>query len=868
MVQLKAGLVGAAASILCAFLLLSTAYARADDRAPQPFDIGPQSLATALGEFARQSREEILFAPDVVAQKESGGVRGTMPPLAALKILLKDSGLPFSSTPNGAILVGTAGGAAPSVVTTQQTPADSQKEGKKSSSDGFRAAQVDQGTNSQSSTVGSSTSASQDNSKKVQIEEIVVTAQKREERLQEVPVPVTSISADSLISSDQVRLQDYYTRIPGLSVTAGEGGSFGGLPKLTIRGITTGGFSNPTVGIIVDDVPFGSSTNSGGGLPAPDIDPSDLARVEVLRGPQGTLYGASSMGGLLKFVTVDPSTDGVSGRVQAGTSSVYNGAELGYNFRGAVNVPLGDTFAIRASAFTRQDPGYVDDPGLHSDGVNEGRTDGGRLSALWKPSSIFSIKLSALIQDAKADGSSFVDILPGLGDLQQSAVRDSGRYDRKTQAYSATINSTLGGIDVTAVSGYNISKLVDAYDFSAALGSIAQNGVPGTGFNGFGVPGVYFLETTKTNKFSQEIRLSAPIGERFEWLLGAFYTHEKSSDAWDLLAAVPATGVAVGSVGHFNAPTTLTEYAVFTDLTYHFTDRFDIQVGGRESQDKQTYTSSTDLVFLPASVVPEVDAKANAFTYLVTPRFRVSTDLMIYARLASGYRAGGPNLNPLSLAVVAPTYAPDKTQNYEIGVKGDVLDRTLSFDASIYYIDWKDIQIQVYAPGTTSAYTTNGSRAKSQGVELSAESKPLTGLTIAAWVAWNDAALTEPFPLGPVYGVSGDRLPYSSRVSGNLSADQEFALAKSITGFVGASVSFVGDREGVFTGSPQRQNFPSYAQTDLRAGLRYDSWTANFFVNNVSDKRAATSGGVGAIFPFAYVYIQPRTVGLSVAKAF
>jgi outer membrane receptor protein involved in Fe transport len=164
-------------------------------------------------------------------------------------------------------------------------------------------------------------------------------------------------------------------------------------------------------------------------LTAPDIDPSELAQVEVLRGPQGTLYGASSIGGLLKYVTVDPSTDALSGRIQAGTSSVRNGAELGYSFRGSVNIPLSDTLALRASGFTRRDPGYIDDPMLNAEGVNKVTTQGGRLSALWRPSHEFSWKASALYQDSKASGSPYVDVQPGLGNLQQSDVRGTGDVD-------------------------------------------------------------------------------------------------------------------------------------------------------------------------------------------------------------------------------------------------------------------------------------------------------------------------------------------------------------------------------------------------------------------------------------------------------
>jgi outer membrane receptor protein involved in Fe transport len=134
-----------------------------------------------------------------------------------------------------------------------------------------------------------------------------------------------------------------------------------------------------------------------------------LARVEVLRGPQWTLYGASSMGGLIKFVTVDPSTEDFSGRIQAGTSAIHNGTEPGYSVRGSINVPVTEVLAVRASAFSREDPGYVDNPVLDVNGINKTVVDGGRVPVLWKPGNQISLKVSALYQDLKADGSSDVD---------------------------------------------------------------------------------------------------------------------------------------------------------------------------------------------------------------------------------------------------------------------------------------------------------------------------------------------------------------------------------------------------------------------------------------------------------------------------
>jgi outer membrane receptor protein involved in Fe transport len=239
---------------------------------------------------------------------------------------------------------------------------------------------------------------------------------------------------------------------------------------------------------------------------------------------------------------------------------------------------------------------------------------------------------------------------------------------------------------------------------------------------------------------------------------------------------------------------------------------------------------------------------------------------MAYARLASGYRPGGPN-PALPGAVVPPKYAPDKTQNYELGLKGDILDHTLSFDASLYYINWKDVQLTLFQNSFT--YYANGGRAKSQGIELSVDSKPLQGLTIGAWVAWNDAQLTQDLPAtSTAYGISGERLPLSSPVSGSLSVDEEFPITHGVTGFVGASASYVGARWYNFQATPDRQGYPAYAKTDLRAGARYDTWTVNLFVNNLTDQRGVIGGGLGTINPLNFDYIQPRTIGASVVKEF
>jgi outer membrane receptor protein involved in Fe transport len=429
---------------------------------------------------------------------------------------------------------------------------------------------VDQGAPANSPTVEKENEHASDN-KRVLLEEIVVTAQKRTERLQDVPVPVTVLNGETLVDNSQTRLENYYTTVPGLSMASTGGGD----AYLTIRGISTGANTSPTVGIVIDDVPFGS-TSAIASATAPDIDPSDLARIEILRGPQGTLYGASSIGGLLKFVTVDPSTERLSGRVQADTSRVYNGAEAGYGARVAANVPLSDTLAIRASGFARQDPGYIDDPVLHRDGVNKTKVGGGHVSALWRPSATWSLKLSALVQNVTANGSSVSLQAPG-GYLRQVQTLALGGYHREVRSYTATLAGSLGGVQLTSISGYNVDNYHNQLDQSGLYGGLLP-----------GVAGFELLWHSETKKVSQEIRLSGALQGRMDWLLGVFYTHENSPCHNTGYAVDPGTSSVGAQVFDDPFPTTYAEYAAFGDLTVHLSDRLEVQIGGCRHQQFMT----------------------------------------------------------------------------------------------------------------------------------------------------------------------------------------------------------------------------------------------------------------------------------------
>jgi iron complex outermembrane receptor protein len=851
--------------MVCLSISLLSPFAMA--AATPNFDLPAQPLADSLRAVASETNTNILFDPPLVASKSAPALRATLSTDQALSWLLRGTGIKQNFLNESTVVLEPDSTNANPVGTSDVTSAS--KEGKTDASGSFRVAQVAQGSVAGVATMSRPSAPLQDAA--TSLSEIVVTAQKREERLQDVPVPVTAISAADLIETGQVRLEDYYSSVPGLS--AAPGAFTGGSPNLAIRGITTGG-GNPGVGVTIDDVPFGATTQVGGGLIVPDLDPSDLARIEVLRGPQGTLYGASSIGGLIKYVTLDPSMAGFSGSVQAGTSGVYNGPNLGYSFRGSLNVPLNDTLAIRASGFTREDPGYIDNVENGERGVNETKVSGGLLAALWRPVDELSLKLQALYQHTTAGSPAFVDQrsitdVP-LGDLQQSTIPGSGALNSTIQAYNATVVAKLGTIDLTSVSGYNIHKTSEGFDYTDALGTFTQSE--------FGVQGTPLFSDFETDKFTQEIRLSSSIGSIADWLLGGFYNHENTQETQQLWAAVPTTGAIVGHWAETIEPNTIREYASFGDLTVHFTDRFDVQFGGRASENKQTYMesfigSAYDLFFLqrPSPVIyPQGDSSDHSFTYLVTPRMKLSPDLMVYARLASGYRPGGPNLVAADLGLPT-TYKPDRTENFELGVKGNAFNHLLSFDGSLYYIDWKDIQLSLVDPRTDQGYSGNGSRAKSQGLELSAEARPWEGLTITAWTVWNDAELTAAIPpggAGQVVGADGARLPYASRFSAYVSVADVVTLTSRLSAFAGASASYIGERFGDFNSSPMRQDLPGYTKLDFHAGAKMGSWTTTFFINNLADRRGLLAGGIGSDNPNAFYYIPPRTLGVNVAKTF
>jgi len=707
-----------------------------------------------------------------------------------------------------------------------------------------------------------------------QLGEVVVTAQKRSERLLSVAAPVTALSAGDLARDEAVKLEDYAFKVPGLSLISDREGE----TQIVLRGITTGSPVSSTVATYVDDAPYGSSTSAAlGGWLTPDLDPSDLQRVEVLRGPQGTLYGASALGGLVKFVTTAPSLTDYAGRIELDGSTVDHGGD-GWGVRGMLNIPIvSDTLGLRVSAYDRDDPGFIDDPQLGRSNINATHLDGGHAALLWTPTPTVSVRLSAVIQDLKGDGTSDEDvnvngsaITPIAGDLKQ--IRYTAEpLDIAYRLYSGAASDDFGWATLTSITSYSTTHETAIVDETQTFGPIVTQI---TGIPNFGTSTGSVLSQ---NKITEEVRLVSAPSQRLEWQGGFFFTHETSDRDEPTFNFDTTTGIPPLPDNALFFATLLsryTEYAVYGDATYHFTPQFDVQAGLRYSRNNQYFSLYETGIFVGGASYQAGASEDDSLTYLVTPRYRFNDDNMVYARIASGYRPGGPNApTPSDIAAGVPlAYKPDTLTNYELGYKASLLEHQLTLDLSAFYIDWQNIQIETDFNGITS--NGNGGSARSDGFEGSAVLTPLHGLTLSANLAYTDAELTENAP--GVNGKNGDALPNVPKWAAGFNADYDFPLTDAFGGFVGGSVRYLGDRaSGFVTGSPAsyiRPTLPAYTTVDLRAGATYQRVTFEVYVKNLGDERGLNNLTSLALSgyqdPFTASVIQPRTVGASISASF
>jgi len=725
-------------------------------------------------------------------------------------------------------------------------------------------------------------------------EEVVVTAQKRKEAIQEIPASVTVVGGQLLEQQRADNFQDLVPLVPGLSLTSDRPG----VTRVTLRGINTGGVAS-TVGVYFNDVPFGSSSGlANGAIVSGDFDTFDIARVEVLRGPQGTLYGASSLGGVIKYVPNQPSSERFEARLLASAEAVDNG-DPGYSVTGLVNVPLSERVALRASGFYRFDSGFIDsignnpipsltNPGLNivdgtlvRKGLNSVDRFGGRIAALFKPSDRFSLELATQLQDINSDGSSIVDadpttLKPLNSDVQSRYLLETN--DTSYRVYSGTIDWDLGPASIESVTSYGTFEA----DFSvdAAIQSQLTGGPPLASLVTFlfGDAAARPLsavlpQVTSTDKFTQELRLVSAKSETLDWLLGGYYTDEDSAITQKILAteagtATIATGVP--ALADLSLDSNYKEVAGFANATWHVTPRFDLSLGGRASHNKQNASQVADGPLVGGHTEYEnVKSSESPFTYSVAPRFELQKNASIYGRIATGFRPGGPNvLPPGAPADVPRTYDSDRLTSYELGLKsGGGPNDKFSLDLSAFYLDWKDIQLFLVV--NNFGINGNGGTAVSKGIELAASVFPTSGLTLSLNGTYTNAKLTQ--DTDPVVGgLDGDPLPYVPEWSYAVNADYEWTVKGSSQVHVGGSLNYTGDRTVAFS---QRAADGSILQADgfltlnVRAGLYHGRWSVELYGKNLTNERGITSIDAAGPLPngaLGLSLIRPRTIGVSI----
>jgi outer membrane receptor protein involved in Fe transport len=730
------------------------------------------------------------------------------------------------------------------------------------------------------------------------LEEIIVTAQKRTESLADIPMSVTVLGGDVLEHRQIDNFQELVTTVPGFSINS----NTRGVTRITLRGINTGGVAS-TVGVYVDDMPFGSSSGlANAAVLSGDFDTFDLARIEVLRGPQGTLYGASSLGGVLKYVTKAPDTEAFEARGQVSVEDV-KGGDVGYAATGVINVPVNDSFAIRGTGFYRFDDGFLDSIGnnpipsltdpannivdgtLVEDDLNSLDTYGGRVSALFRPNDRFSARLLALFQDIESDGPDIVDTDPvtlePFDDNVQSRYHDQFT-NFEYRVYSGTLEYDFGFATAQTVTSY--STFEEDFQVDVAANTTLTGGLPlaqvVTLF--FGDPATRPLsavqpQVTSTDKFTQELRLISGEDQRLEWLLGVYYTNEDAGiDPQQILAVEAVSGDVATDIPPLAEASLVSDYeeiAVFGNATWHLTDRFELSFGGRGSWNDQTASQVLSGALIGGTIVfDDAESSESPVTWSVSPRFEFNDDVSVYARVATGYRPGGPNVIPPGAPPGTPgSYDSDRLTSYEIGLKATTPDGRFGLDIAGFYLDWKDIQLLAVVNGV--GLNANGGTAKSKGVEFQASALLVEGMTLSFNGAYTDAYLTE--DTDPVVGgLDGDPLSYVPEWSFGLNGDYEWMVLGDKRAYVGGSVGYVGDRPADFNNrdaSGELREAESYTTVGLRAGIDFGQWSIEVYGRNLTDDEGINDIIAEGVVPNGAVglgLIRPRTFGVSVGARF
>lgn len=653
------------------------------------------------------------------------------------------------------------------------------------------------------------------------VEEVVVTAQKREERLQDVPISVAVLGGNSLDEPTVQGVAEALSRVPGVvSALTARGG--GNTTQLVIRGVGPQNAGSSTAGYYLDSLPFGFIRNSF----APDSNPYDMNRIEVLRGPQGTLYGASALNGVVRVLTKDANLDELEMKARALTSNTDHG---GWNYRGdmALNVPIVEgKLAARAVVGYQDLSGWIDKP-IRED-ANDAEISNLRLKVNARPTEQFSVALAGWF--SRADFGAPPNSADGRRTTSVAEEPASNDYD----AFNAKLSYEFSGVTLTSATSYIDYQQSLIFDYAPF------------------VPGTYTNTHNDAEIFAQEMTLNSNGEGPWRWSVGGIYRDAKETAYQDLLPILPRL---------LDSETTSESFAVFGELTRSFADGvFEVTAGLRYFEDDVSDTNN-------------ITSQSGSDTFdATTPRvvltWHPGDQMTVYASYGEGFRSGLSQSFIVQRAAPAfPAMKPDTLMNYELGMKGGFLDGRGTFETAVFYIDWEDVQQSLGVQVSPSVLTTalvNGESASGAGFEAAATIEPIDGLTFSGSFSWNDLSLdSDVYSSNTLLFAKGDRLNFSPETTASAGADYAFPLGgNGFEGRFSISANYISKQSNrVIAGGLLSQDGDSLllGRTAFEVTMP-KNWSVTLFVDNVGNEN-----GVGAEDPFLPVWdarLRPRTVGL------
>ncbi|HJW40074.1 MAG TPA: TonB-dependent receptor [Rhizomicrobium sp.] len=686
-----------------------------------------------------------------------------------------------------------------------------------------------------------------DATKPTGIETIVVTAEKRSEDIQKAPLSIQALPAEKLDQLHITDFADYVQFLPSVTYTVGGAGAGNGGPgfaNVSMRGVSSGNDGNhsgslPTVGIYLDEQPI---TTIGGAL---DVHVYDIARVESLSGPQGTLYGASSEAGTIRIITNRPDPSAFSAAYDVGVNTVDHGS-VGYEGEGFVNIPLADNVAIRLVGYSEHDAGFIDNvPGtrffptsgitasnaaIAKNDFNSVDTYGGRAALEFDLDNNWTITPTIIAQHTQSSGVFAYD--PSVGDLEVQHFFPEYAHDSWVQA-ALTVQGKIANLDVVYSGGYmdrQINAASDYTDYSFFYDTLYGYGAYIYDNHGnFINPQQYITEKDHFTKLSQELRFSTPSDQRVRFVGGLFFERQGHYILQNYqIANLSDTNAdpGVGQLSVPNWPGTLwltdqqrydNDYALFGELAYDITPQVTFTAGLRAfyaanslkgffgfSADYSSHTGVSQC-FAPTSVdngpCTNLDKSVyeSGYTHKLNLTYRIDDDRMVYATWSTGFRPGGVNRRG-----TIPPYQPDRLTNFELGWKTSWFDHTLVLNGAAYLDFWSNFQFSFLGLNSFTEIHNAGT-ARIAGLEGDATWQPVTGLTINGSASYDDSHLLKDFcgPVGvtqcpsaadpnPPEAPAGTPLP-TPKFKSNLTSRYEFPLFQGFLAHVQSSVVYQGD---------------------------------------------------------------------------